>query len=144
MWYEPSSPISMTQHVAINLLFHLRASSHLRSFASVAIWLMDPLCFLHRHAANPWSITINHPFIDYLSPGAMVVIPGIISIECWMKRSIQLLKQITLIEIISTCSAAGHVVVDSRVFHAVDSATLTFSNSGESASYSFFYTTFQY
>jgi len=41
-----------------------------------------------------------------------------------MKRSIQLLKQISLKEIISTCSAVSYVVVDSRVFDAVDSATL--------------------
>jgi len=35
------------------------------------------------------------------------------------------MKQFSLLEIISTCSAAGYFVVDlSRVFHAVDSATL--------------------
>jgi len=36
-----------------------------------------------------------------------------------------MIKEFSLIEIISTCSAASYVVVDlSRVFHAVDSAAL--------------------
>jgi len=42
-----------------------------------------------------------------------------------LERSIQLLKQISLIEIVSTCSAASYCCCrSSRVFHAVDSATL--------------------
>jgi len=42
-----------------------------------------------------------------------------------IKRSICLLKQISLLEIISTAVLLAAVVVDlSRVFHAVDSATL--------------------
>ena len=36
-----------------------------------------------------------------------------------------MMKQFSLLEIISTCSAASYVVVDlSSIFHAVDSATL--------------------
>jgi len=49
-----------------------------------------------------------------------------ILIQCWMiKRSICLLKQISYIEIISTCSAAtGYGCRSSGVFYAIDSATL--------------------
>jgi len=70
-----------------------------------------------------------------LSPGTMVVVstlsilsPGIISNKCWMiniKRSISLVKQISLLETISTCSAAtSYGCRSSGVFYAVDSATL--------------------
>jgi len=67
------------------------------------------------------STHVNHrPFMDYLSPGT-IVIPGIISNKCWMKRSICLLKQISLLEIISTVVLLAIVVVVvvdlSRVFH---------------------------
>jgi len=55
--------------------------------------------------------------MDHLSPGTMVAIrfffPGIISNKCWMiKRSVCLVKQISLLEVVSTCSAASYVVVD--------------------------------
>jgi len=46
--------------------------------------------------------------------------------DCWMiKRSVCLLKQISCVEIVSTCSAAASCGCrSSRVFYAVDSATL--------------------
>jgi len=68
--------------------------------------------------------------MDHLSPGTMVavVIPGIISNKCWIKRSVCLVKQISLLETISTVVLLANVVVVaadlSRVFHAVDSAAL--------------------
>jgi len=43
----------------------------------------------------------------------MVVIPGTISNECWMKRSICLVKQISLLEIVSTAAVLLAVVVES-------------------------------
>jgi len=56
--------------------------------------------------------------------------PGTISNKCWMKRSICLLKQISLLEIVSTVVLLAIVVVDlSRVFHVVDSATLQVAHS---------------
>ena len=54
-----------------------------------------------------------------------VVIPGIISIKCWMLRDLLVVQKISLIEIISTCSAAtSYGCRSSGVFYAIDSATL--------------------
>jgi len=54
-----------------------------------------------------------------------IVIPGTISNKCWMKRSICLLKQISLLEIASTAAALLAVVVESSgVFHVVGQAAL--------------------
>ena len=52
--------------------------------------------------------------MDCLSPGTMVVVsfPGIISNKCWIKRSICLVKQISLLEIISTVVLLLAMVVD--------------------------------
>jgi len=42
---------------------------------------------------------------------------------CWTIRDLLVVQKISLLEIISTCSAASYVVVDpSGVFHAVDSS----------------------
>jgi len=60
-------------------------------------------------------------FMDYLSPGTMVavVIPGIISNKCWIEIYL-LVKQISLLEIISTATVLlAMVVQSSRVFHVV-------------------------
>ena len=55
----------------------------------------------------------------------VVVVPGTISNECRTKRPAHLMKQFSLLEIISTAVLLAIVVVDlSGVFHAVDSATL--------------------
>jgi len=48
--------------------------------------------------------------------------------ECWIKRPACLMKQFSLLEIISTAVLLAAVVVDlSRVFHAVDSVSYTSS-----------------
>jgi len=75
-----------------------------------------------RHTADR-SIAVDRPFMDHLSPGTMVVIPGTISNKFWkIKRSVCLVKQISLLEIISAAVLLTAVVVDlSRVFHAIDS-----------------------
>jgi len=67
--------------------------------------------------------------MDCLSPSTMVTLFwGTISIKCWMiKRPAQLLKQFSLIKIISTAVLLAVVVADlSGVFHAVDSAAAHF------------------
>jgi len=57
----------------------------------------------------------------------VVVIPGIISNECWIERSICLVKQISLLEIISTATVLLAVVVESsRVFNSMLLAKLHF------------------
>jgi len=73
---------------------------------------------------HPSALGTKPTFMDYLSPGTMffssvaIVIPGIISNKCW--RDLLVMKQFSLLEIISTATVLLAVVVESsRVFHVV-------------------------
>jgi len=58
--------------------------------------------------------------MDYLSPGTMVAFVSGDNFYQMLERSIQLLKQISLIEIVSTVVLLAIVVVDlSGVFHCM-------------------------
>jgi len=69
------------------------------------------------HIRSFRSITIDRPFMDYLSPGTMffssvtTVIPGIISVKCWMTRDPLVVQKISLTEIISAVVLLANVVV---------------------------------
>jgi len=67
----------------------------------------------------PWRRMEDNSTPTQLALRVLSVLPAV----GWLKRPAYLMKQFSLIEIMSTCSAASYVVVDlSRVFHAVDSS----------------------
>jgi len=127
----------------------LRSSSPNRSSIGIHLRRIDPSAsirlsitvpssidrhrFFHRHTADPscdpthGSMALCH-LVPLLLRSTLLSIllrhchsfPGIISNKCWIKRSICLVKQISLLEIISTAAVLLAMVVESsRVFHVV-------------------------
>jgi len=130
--FNPSSATIL--RTLLTLRIDLSHSSHSHSTWCDPSYIgVDPCRspFFLRH--RPMPIAVLH---GALSPGTMSPVrhclalshssPGMISVQCWMiKRSVCLLKQISHVEIASTCSAAtSHGCRSSGVFHAVDSAAL--------------------
>jgi len=95
--------------------FDTHAATHVASIL-LSIQHTDPPIVLLRHRAAS---------IDRRPSRQTLHGRRTISNKCWTKRPAYLMKQFSLLEIISTVVLLAIVVVDSsRVFHAVDSATL--------------------
>jgi len=70
---------------------------------------LDDLSFVNPSPSIFHRHTADLPFMDYLSPGAMVVIPGIISNKCWMIKEIYLFGETDqFIRNYKHCSAASY------------------------------------
>jgi len=82
---------------------------------SIFSHLADP-SFTATHADPLWlSVTRCHCHCRF-----DIIIPGIISNKCWIKRPACLMKQFSLLEIISAATVLLAMVVESsRVFHVV-------------------------
>jgi len=80
----------------------------------------------HSRSILPWASTHvdRHPSWFSVTRYHAIVNPGIISNKCWIKRP-ACDETVQFIRNYKHCCAASYVVVDlSRVFHAIDSATL--------------------